>query len=108
MLAVGRADQSHIAMRRLPIIDGAGLVLRSVFPFVCITIAAAQSPVSFFDCSATRKISRESRIRQHRLGRLTNMVALMDIQCVLHREYFAINTKGAPTDRRKSFRGWFR
>src|SRR5438105_5703147 len=88
-------------------IDGSGLVFAGpVFPFVCITIACgAVSGFHSLIASGTtpKMLERESRIRDIGYGAMITemMVALMAMiaACLIQPgEYFAINTKGTPTE----------
>ena len=88
-------------------IDGTGPVFAGpVFPFVCITIAcgAVSGFHSLIASGTTSKmVGREARIRDIGYGAMVveMMVALMAMvaACTLQPgEYFAINTKGTPTE----------
>ena len=88
-------------------IDGSGPVFAGpVFPFVCITIACgAVSGFHSLIASGTtpKMLARESRIRDIGYGAMVTemMVALMAMiaaSVMQPGEYFAINTKGAPSE----------
>src|SRR5436853_973823 len=88
-------------------IDGSGLVFAGpVFPFVCITIAcgAVWGFHSVIGSGTTPKLlARHARIRDIGYGAMITemMVAFMVMiaACVIRPgEYFAINTKGTPTE----------
>src|SRR5438105_1490224 len=88
-------------------IDGSGLVFAGpVFPFVCITIACgAVSGFHSLIASGTtpKMLRRECRIRNIGYGAMVTemmvaLIALISALVAQHGEYFAINSKGTPTE----------